>query len=754
MSRNIDELIRNMTLEEKASLCSGADLWHTKKVDRLEIPDIKLSDGPHGMRTQDDKSDNLGINESLEAVCFPPAALSACSFDRELIREEGKAIGKEAMAFHVSTVLGPAVNMKRSPLCGRNFEYYSEDPYLAGEIASAFVEGVQSEGVGTSVKHFAANNQETYRMSNDSIIDERTLREIYLSAFEKTVKQAKPTTLMCSYNRINGVYASENRWLLNDVLREEWGFDGLVMSDWNAVNDRPLGVHAGLDLEMPSSNGVNDREIVEAVESGKLDEKDLDKTVKRILTAIYRYQDNKRDVELDLDSDHELSRKIAESSMVLLKNEDNILPLSPREKILFVGEFFEKPRFQGGGSSHINSHLIVSAEDAMEGKELSYYYSKGFSSKRDELDEESFEMILSVAENMDKVVVFAGLPESFESEGYDRDHMRLPDSQNDMIDALLSANENVVVVLSNGSPVEMPWNDEVKGVLEGYLGGEASGEAVIKILYGEINPSGKLAETFPMYLEDNPSYLNFGERKETHYNEGVFIGYRYYDKKKMNVLYPFGHGLSYTKFVYSNLNIEKSAKNDRDVLYTISFDVTNSGYVEGSEVAQVYVGDNTGAAVRPEKELKGFEKITLKPQETKKVTIELFERDFEWYNTEIHDWYAKDGSYTIYVGSSSRDIRLEGEIELELKKELPFVVDFNTTIGELRMHEDKFKKAKKLVEAVEKVYGFASDEEDDEKNNKGMLNAMITVTPLRNIYMFGIMEKDAVSKEIEILNEN
>ena len=746
MIRDIDLLVSEMALEEKASLCSGADLWHTKKVPRLDINAIKVSDGPHGLRTQSDKGDNLGINESIEAVCFPPAVLAACSFDRELIHREGEIIGNEAMAYEVSTVLGPAVNMKRSPLCGRNFEYYSEDPYLCGELASEFVKGVQSKKVGTSLKHFAVNNQETYRMSNDSVVDERTLREIYLYAFEKTVKEAKPTTLMSSYNKLNGTYTSENKWLLNDVLREEWGFEGLVMSDWNAVNDRPLGVAAGLDLEMPSSNGANDREIVKAVQEGRLSEDDLDVTVKRILKAVEFYYANKYETTVDLDRDHDYSLQMAENSMVLLKNEKNVLPLSTEEEILYVGEFFEQPRFQGGGSSHINSHRIVSAKETLDRLGRRYTYFKGFSARGDYLFEEDLKQIFETAKKVSKVVVFAGLPESFESEGYDRSHMDLPSVQNKLITELLTFNSNVVVVLHNGSPVTMPWNGEVKGVLESYLGGEAAGEAVVNILYGKVNPSGKLAESFPVHLEDNPSYLNFGEREKSNYSEGIFIGYRYYDKRKMEVLYPFGHGLSYTDFKYSDLRVTDA--------YHVSVEVTNIGGRAGAEVVQLYVSDHTGKVKRPVRELKGFEKVFLAPGETKKVSFILDDRSYEYFDEEIHDWYAYSGKYTIAVGSSSRDIREEVQIIYEGDGAKKLKLDLNTPIGKIMENEEIRKKAQDLIDIVKDVYGIVDGEQDEENlKNIKMQEAMLQVTPLRNVYMFGGISREKLLNRIEEINK-
>ena len=548
-----------MTLEEKAGMCSGLDFWHLKEVEHLGIPKVMVSDGPHGLRKQDEKGDHLGINDSIKAVCFPPAVLSACSFDRGLMEEMGKAIGREAQANDVSVVLGPAVNIKRSPLCGRNFEYYSEDPYLAGEIAAAFVKGVQSQHVGTSIKHFAANNQEYRRMSSSSEVDERTLREIYFPAFETAVKKAQPYTFMCSYNQINGTFASENKWLLTDVLRGEWGFKGYVMSDWGAVNDRVKGLEAGLELEMPASGGDNDAMIVKAVKDGALEEKILDQAVERILRIIFEYADHRKPQEFTMEKDHEEAQHIAEESMVLLKNENHILPLKTSEKAAFIGGFARNPRFQGGGSSHINCFKTTNVLDSVP-CDAQVVYAEGFPADRDFYDKALADEAVKAAAEADKAVIFAGLPESFESEGYDRSHMRLPECQNRLITEILKVQPNTVIVLHNGSPVEMPWLGEIKGLLETYLGGQAGGAAAANILYGKINPSGKLAETMPLKLSDNPSYLNFGGGEKVEYREGIFVGYRYYDTKEMDVAFPFGYGLSYTTFAYSNLKLTCCAR--------------------------------------------------------------------------------------------------------------------------------------------------------------------------------------------------
>ena len=544
--KDIRALVARMTLEEKAGLCSGADFWHTKAVERLGIPATMVSDGPHGLRKQDEESDHLGVNDSIEAVCFPAGCATAASFDKALIRRMGEAIGESCQHERLSVVLGPAVNIKRSPLCGRNFEYLSEDPCLAGEMAAAFINGVQSKGVGTSIKHFAANNQEHRRMSSSSEADERTLREIYFPAFETAVKKAKPWTVMCSYNRINGVYTSENRWLLTEVLRDEWGFDGYVMSDWGATADRVAGIRAGLDLEMPASGGINDRKIVAAVRAGALDESEVDLACERILNIVFRYTENARpDTPWDKEAQHALAAQIASECMVLLKNEGGILPLNKADRIAFIGEFAEKPRFQGGGSSHIHCFRTTSALEAAEG--LDVVYARGYDVAGDSASEAQIAEAVAAAKAARVAVVFAGLPDAYESEGYDRTHMRLPESQVNVIEAVAAANPNTVVVLHNGSPVEMPWLGKVKAVLEAYLGGQAVGLATVRVLFGDANPSGHLAETFPIRLQDNPSYLYYlGEGNVTEYREGVFVGYRYYDAKEMDVLFPFGYGLSYT----------------------------------------------------------------------------------------------------------------------------------------------------------------------------------------------------------------
>ena len=749
MERDLKKIVSEMTLEEKAGMCSGLDFWHLKEVEHLGIPKVMVSDGPHGLRKQDEKGDHLGINDSIKAVCFPPAVLSACSFDRGLMEEMGKAIGREAQANDVSVVLGPAVNIKRSPLCGRNFEYYSEDPYLAGEIAAAFVKGVQSQHVGTSIKHFAANNQEYRRMSSSSEVDERTLREIYFPAFETAVKKAQPYTFMCSYNQINGTFASENKWLLTDVLRGEWGFKGYVMSDWGAVNDRVKGLEAGLELEMPASGGDNDAMIVKAVKDGALEEKILDQAVERILRIIFEYADHRKPQEFTMEKNHEEAQHIAEESMVLLKNENHILPLKTSEKAAFIGGFARNPRFQGGGSSHINCFKTTNVLDSVP-CDAQVVYAEGFPADRDFYDKALADEAVKAAAEADKAVIFAGLPESFESEGYDRSHMRLPECQNRLITEILKVQPNTVIVLHNGSPVEMPWLGEIKGLLETYLGGQAGGAAAANILYGKINPSGKLAETMPLKLSDNPSYLNFGGGEKVEYREGIFVGYRYYDTKEMDMAFPFGYGLSYTTFAYSNLKLSMENPTEKDTVM-VSADVTNTGKSAGKEVVQLYIRDLTGSAIRPEKELKGFEKVFLEPGETKTVTMELNKRSFAWYNTELHDWFAASGDYEILVGASSRDIRLTETLHLNSSQRLPMHVHMNTTLGDLLRNPETAEAAKKLIQKY--LSGEAGSEAASEAVSEEMTMAMTDSMPLRALMGFAGVSRKELDSVIEKLNK-
>jgi beta-glucosidase len=753
---DIRAIIREMTLEEKAGMCSGADFWHTKAVERLGIPPVMVSDGPHGLRKQSDEADHLGINESIQAVCFPAGCGTAASFNRELITMMGETLGNECQAEGVSVILGPAVNIKRSPLCGRNFEYYSEDPYLTTEMAGAFIKGVQSKNVGTSIKHFLANNQETRRMSSSSEVDERTLREIYLAAFEGAIVNQKPWTVMCSYNKINGIYAAENKEYLTKVLREEWGFDGFVVSDWGAVNDRVKNLDAGMDLEMPSSNGINDKLIVESVKNGSLSEAVIDLACERILNIIYLFVENRDDKAIfDRDKDHEIARKVAEETIVLLKN-DGILPLNEKEEIAFIGKYAKMPRYQGGGSSHINSHKVTSAWD-MVSHLKNVTYAQGYNDDKDVTDELLLNEAVELAKKAKVAVVFAGLPDSFESEGFDRSHMRIPNCQNELIARITEVQPNTVVVLHNGSPVEMPWVKDVRGILEAYLGGQAVGAACADILFGKVNPSAKLPETFPIKLEDNPSYLYYlGEKDKVEYKEGIFVGYRYYDTKKMDVLFPFGHGLSYTTFTYSNLQVNKSNITDKDRV-TVSVDVTNTGSRAGKEVVQLYIRDVSSIVIRPEKELKGFDKVELVPGETKTVSFELGKRAFAYWNAEIHDWHVETGEFELLIGSSSKNIECSTTINVESTVKLPVVYTMDSTIGDLM--EDPYTN--QYIGELMKGSLFALEDMVQSSDKEGaiskeMMLAMVKYMPIRGTVSFGngTVSREDLLKVIDKLNHH
>lgn len=755
MKRNIKELISQMTLEEKAGMCSGKDFWHLKSVERLGIPEVMVSDGPHGLRKQAQEADHLGMNESIKAVCFPAACATACTFDRELLEKMGAALGEECQAEDVSVLLGPAVNIKRSPLCGRNFEYFSEDPYLSGQIAAAFIKGVQSKGVGTSIKHFACNNQEYRRMSASSEVDEQTLREIYLPSFETAVKEAQPKTVMCSYNQVNGEYASQSKKLLTDILRDEWGFEGYVMSDWGAVNERVPGLAAGLELEMPASCGSTDKQIVKAVQDGTLPEAVLDRAVERILNVVFDYADH-RDTSavFDKEADHAFAARIEEESIVLLQN-DGILPLKEGIRAAFIGEFARKPRFQGGGSSHINSFKVT---NALEGaaKLAQITYAQGYRTDTDAPDEVLEEEAVKAAQAAETAVLFVGLPDSFESEGYDRSHMRMPECQLRLIDRVCAVQPNTVVVLHNGSPVEMPWCDKVRAVLEVYLGGQAVGEAAANVLFGKVNPSGKLAETIPVKLSDSPSYLNFpGDGKSVPYREGIFVGYRYYDTKKMPVRFPFGHGLSYTTFAYSDLKLSASGIKDTDTL-EVSVTVTNTGSRAGKETIQLYVSDLTGTAGRPEKELKNFAKVLLAPGESKTVTMLLDKRSFAWYHTGISDWYAASGTYEILIGRSSRDIVLRQTVELTSTTVLPVDVTANTTFGELLANPVTRRKVSAMASRIAGAIGGNPEEGSaaSEAISSEMMEQMMANMPLRALRSFAGFTEEAIDELVQSLKSN
>ena len=680
---DIKSIVAQMTLEEKAALCSGKDFWRLETPERLGIPSVMVSDGPCGIRKQADKADHMGFNASVPATSYPTGSCMACSFDRDLFKVQGETLGHACQAEELSVLLGPAVNIKRSPLCGRNFEYLSEDPYLAGELSKKYIDGVQSQDIGVSIKHYAANSQEYHRMSNDSIVDERTLREIYLPAFEASVKESKPWTVMCSYNKISGTFAAENKYLLTDILRDEWGFDGYVVSDWGATTaDRVKCLEAGMDLEMPGKNVANDKQLVEAVNSGKMDVAVLDTACERILDVVMRYVDKRRpDTVIDFEADHKFAQTIAEESMVLLKN-DGILPLKKEQKVAFIGKFAEVPRFQGGGSSHVNAYKVTGALEAAA--DLNVTYAKGYETDTDQPDEALLNEAAETAKAADVAVLFVGITDALESEGFDRSTLAMPKNHEALVKAVTAVQPNTVVVVMCGGCITMPWINDVKGVLYAYLGGEAVGPATVNLLYGNVNPSGKIAETFPLQLEDNPSYLYYigDEQDKTEYREGIFVGYRYYDKKKMNVLFPFGHGLSYTTFEYSNLKLDKTEMKDTDTL-TVSVDVTNTGAVKGKEVVQLYVGMPESMTIRPDKELKGFEKVELEPGETKTVSFELSKRAFAYYKTDMADWYVESGEYEIIAAKSSRDIACTAAVKVESTTVLKPVYSMNSTMGEI-----------------------------------------------------------------------
>lgn len=736
VNRDIKHIILQMTLEEKAGLCSGLDFWKTKPVERLGIPSIMLTDGPHGLRKQAEGTDHLGLIQSVPATCFPSGATLASSWDRNLIEKVGKALGEECQAEDVAILLGPGANIKRSPLCGRNFEYLSEDPYLSSEMAANHIKGVQSQGVGTSLKHFAVNNQEHRRMSLNAVVDERSLREIYLASFEGAVKQAQPWTVMCAYNKVNGTYCSENEYILTSILKDEWGLEGFVVSDWGAVNERAEGLSAGLELEMPSSKGAGDKKIIDAVKSGKLDEKILDDAVERILNIIFKAVDNKKvNASYDKVAHHKLAREAARECMVLLKNEDNVLPLKKEGNIAVIGAFAVNSRYQGGGSSHINPTMLDNTIDeikAIAGSDANITYAEGFDLKSDENNEKLLNEAREAASKSDAAVIFAGLPDRYESEGYDRKHMNIPINQIKLIEAVAEVNSKTIVVLSNGSPIEMCWLNKVNAVLEGYLGGQAAGGAIADLLFGEASPCGKLAETFPKKLSDNPSFLNFpGEGDTVEYKEGLFVGYRYYDKKELEPLFPFGHGLSYTTFEYIDISLNQKELLDTENL-EVSVKVKNTGKVTGKEIVQLYVKDVESSLIRPIKELKGFEKVELKSGDEKIISFKLDKRAFAYYNVQIKDWHVETGDFEILVGSSSKDIKLHASVKVTSTVAVKKKFNRNSTLGDLMSDPAAAAVVGELLQPMMKMFAQGAAEVAG-ADMGGMMKDML----LRTVLSFG-----------------
>jgi beta-glucosidase len=716
-----------------------------------------VTDGPHGLRKQQEGNDHLGLFNSVPATCFPSAVGLASTWNKELIQKVGIALGEECQAENVSVLLGPGTNIKRSPLCGRNFEYFSEDPYLSSEMATNHIKGVQSQGVGTSLKHFAVNNQEHRRMSTNAIVDERTLREIYLASFEGAVKQAQPWTVMAAYNKVNGEYASENEYLLNDILKDEWGFDGIVVSDWGAVNERVAGLQNGLELEMPSSYGIGEKKIIEAVKKGQLLEEKLNNAVERILNIIFKAVENKKENAVyDIEGHHQLSREAATESMVLLKNENSILPLKKEGTIAVIGGFAKKPRYQGGGSSHINPtklENILEEIKRVSGEKAEVFYAEGYQLESDYLDQNLINEAKDIAARADTAILFVGLPDRYESEGYDREHLRMPENHIQLIHEVAEVQSNIVVVLSNGAPIEMPWIGKVKAVLEGYLCGQALGGAIADILFGDANPSGKLAETFPKRLRDNPSYLNFpGDGDKVKYREGIFVGYRYYDSKGIEPLFPFGFGLSYTNFEYNELSISKKEIQDTDTV-SVSVNVRNTGSVAGKEIVQLYVKDKASTVIRPEKELKGFDKVELKPGEEKTIFFTLDKRAFAYYNVELKDWHVETGEFEILVGKSSREILLNDTIFVHSTAVIPNLVHRNTLAGDLLVDPILSPLAKVLLAKANENNPIALSQDD--ADGADMMAAMMKYLPLRAMVNFsqGAFTEEMLQEMIHQLNE-
>ena len=661
------DIISKMTIEEKAAFLSGKGEWETRDFERLGIPSIFCSDGPHGIRKQAGAGDHLGLNESLPATCFPTAATIANSWDEDLGESLGEALGEEAMALGVNVLLGPGLNIKRSPLCGRNFEYFSEDPYLAGKMAASYVRGIQSQGVYACPKHFAVNSQELRRMAMNSVVDERTLREIYLTGFEIAVKEGGAKTIMSAYNEVNGTYANENKHLLKEILRDEWGFDGIVITDWGASNDHALGVAAGSNLEMPNPGLDSARELIDAVNSGKISEKDVDERVDELLDAVMTLTSNAkgRKEQFDKNAHHAVARRAAAESAILLKNEDNILPLKKGAKVAIIGDFAFVPRYQGAGSSLVNPTKVETVSELVSSYDLQVVgMSRGYSRSGEE-DAQTKQEALDLASRADIVLFFFGLNENSESEGMDRNHMRIPQNQITLLQELGQANANLVGVISAGSAIEMPWHHYFKALLHCYLNGQAGAGATLDILTGSINPSGRLSETIPRRHEDTPAYRYYPSQQRTsEYRESLYIGYRYYDTAEIPVLYPFGFGLSYTSFEYSDITADDSG---------VSFTVKNTGNMDGAEVAQLYVSLPDGRVFRPAKELKGFKKVYLKAGESQKVTISFDDKTFRFYNVKADAWEVEGGRYNIMVGSSSADIRLCAEVEIQgTVSELPY----------------------------------------------------------------------------------
>jgi beta-glucosidase len=738
--KKIKELLGRMTLEEKAGLCCGKDFWHTAGVERLGIPSVLMTDGPHGIRLV---ATDRGLDESLPATCFPTASALACSWDPELCFQVGRAIGVQARALGIGLVLGPGMNMKRSPLCGRNFEYFSEDPLLAGRLAGGMVKGIQSRGVGACVKHYAVNNQETDRMRINAVVDERSLREIYLAAFGLVVREAAPWAVMAAYNRVNGEYATQHRELLRGILLSEWGFTGIIVSDWAAVDDRVKALDAGLHLQMPGDGGVSAKKIIEAVRRGTIKAEQLDAICERLLEFVFWVAANGRDAvpadraaqevpadraaqeaasagkpgraitAVDLEAHHALAGRAAAESMVLLQNRGNVLPLLPGKykNLLVVGGFAKTPRFQGAGSSRINPTRTDIPYDEIckaAGGRFAVTYARGYADG-DAPDAALIAEACGMAAKADIALVFAGLPDLYESEGYDRLHLDLPPAHNKLIEELAAVQPRVAVILQNGSPVAMPWLERVPAVLETWLGGQAVGGAIADVLFGTVNPCGKLAETFARRLPDTPAYVNWpGQDSTVRYGEGIFIGYRYYDKKKIEPMFCFGHGLSYTQFSYDDLQLSRPVMNADESL-EVRCRVKNTGPVRGKEVVQLYVGPQTPEHHAAVRQLKAFRKLELEPGREQNVSFTLTAEDFAGFNTADRLWTAPAGTYALSLGSSSRDIRLSAAVEFTGQKRKPPRLTRYSTFREWLAHPRGKELVKPMIDNMMYVLGIDGD---------------------------------------------
>lgn len=719
------DLLSQLSLEEKAMLMSGQDIWSTHPIERLGIPSMYMSDGPHGLRKVDP---DVALGASVKATCFPTASAMASSWNTDLMYKAGEAIAKECLSHKVNILLGPGINIKRSPLGGRNFEYFSEDPLLSGIMASSLIQGIQSQGIGACVKHFAANNQEFERMIGNSVLDERTFREIYLTAFEIVVKEARPYAIMAAYNQINGTWASENYRLLTEILREEWGYEGMVVSDWGAVNSPEKAVAGGLTLEMPD-NPLSPAKLVKAVQDGELAEADLDKMVTNLLDIVFKTNTGlPESTSFDVEAHHEISKTVAAESIVLLKNEDEILPLHPKKlsSIAVIGKFAKQPRFQGSGSSRVNATRIDTAFDSLNKalpSKCKINYAEGYIEEGDEIHKQLLKKAADTASNSDLALVFVGLPDEFEAEGSDRQHMHIPKSHQALINEVSKVQKNLVIILINGSAIEMEnWADKGKAIVESWLTGQACGSALTDVLLGHTNPSGKLSETFPLKLEHNSSYLNFpGQDRKVEYREGVYVGYRYFDTKQFPVQFPFGHGLSYTSFEYSNLAFSDTVVEDQDTC-RLSFFLKNTGKRPGKEVVQVYASPPASAVNRPEQKLVAFDKIELDPGATALVEFILEKRAFSYYDIERKDWIIDSGEFDIRIGSSSRDIRLRKGLNINSKKALrKKVYDRYSTIAEILEHP----LGKAYVDKMVALFGVDPHKErEEDKDMRIILQSM------------------------------